>query len=191
MNLEQTWENCLAMWKWISENWDGCNVHELKKEWLEEHGFSKIPNDCFFCEYDDTERCQNCPGRLVDRDFSCQMVAYHYADRPVEFYNKLLELNSRRTGMKMTRNEVREAAETSDAAALECSIKHWEELSELDPTNLTEMDISSEYCALCQRHTCDNCPCDRCSKDGSPYMKAKRAFQDHQRFQTASGFPIR
>ena len=104
LTLDQTWEQCLAMWKWISrqclgKSWQWCttNVARLKREWLEAHGIlsGEIDHNCFFCEYDLKRRdmCANCPAQRVDDSFRCNKKAYSHERRPRLFYAKLKELN--------------------------------------------------------------------------------------------------
>lgn len=95
MNIDEVWKNCIEMWKYISENYGGSleNVKALKGEWLEDHGFKNIKNNCFFCEVA-MGTCGNCPGRLVDKSFSCLREEYDWCEKPVEFYNKICELNA-------------------------------------------------------------------------------------------------
>jgi len=108
LTLEQTWRHCLAMWKWIAEEakqgstWD---VYDLKAEWMDKHPqFGGIIVSCFFCHYDDEQGCgdcSQCPGRLVDKEFHCLYhETYHFPEKPVKFYQKLLELNKKRKEKK-------------------------------------------------------------------------------------------
>ncbi len=112
MSLDQTWENCLSMWKWIAKQVrknDHDNIFtevEMYKEtWLADNGFTPgdIEADCFFCEYKRTHKkwvqgdgCGNCPGTYVDKTFSCWKTAYAYEHYPIKFYNKLVSLNRKR-----------------------------------------------------------------------------------------------
>ena len=108
MTLNQTWKNCLRMWKWIDKVWefDGAPVEVLKAVWMDDHGFeATIEEDCFFCEYDvqqgceieeDIDRCTYCPGVLVNALFHCTRKSYNYAEQPRKFYKKLLELDAKR-----------------------------------------------------------------------------------------------
>ena len=107
--LNQTWDLCLQMWKWIAETYDGTiSVWALKQTWLNDNGFAdiKLYGNCFFCGYDsgcgfDSDNpCRNCPGRLVDPDFYCAHPNYNFRDKPVEFYNELLRLNQIRIDIK-------------------------------------------------------------------------------------------
>lgn len=111
LTLNQTWTQCLRMWRWITEVWQTprykrYDVGQLKKIWLKKNGFnpSTVRASCFFCEY---KRRKNlcfcytaCPGALVDPDFVCDNYNYHYAYKPVEFYKELLRLNKIRKAKK-------------------------------------------------------------------------------------------
>jgi len=109
MNLNDTWENCLAMWKWIAKNANKASVFMLKARWLHRHGFNanSIFNNCFFCEYAKHHRggagyenmkhgCRNCPGIKVDRSFDCAHKDYNFQRKPAAFYKKIVELNKKR-----------------------------------------------------------------------------------------------
>ncbi len=107
--LDRTWKNCLRMWKWISEVYNGtfC-VATLKEEWLADHRFTRdIDSDCFFCEYHvaqgggsrfyrDGSFCKHCPAGYVSKSFSCTNPTYNYGHKPKTFYRKLLELDKKR-----------------------------------------------------------------------------------------------
>jgi hypothetical protein len=105
MTLNETWKNCLRMWKWIVEQIDDdtdnlCLTVCLKVDFLNKYHFKKeIKSDCFFCEYDDSrngDNCNKCPGFLVDPTFSCMDPVYGFHRNPQLFYKKLLRLNARR-----------------------------------------------------------------------------------------------
>lgn len=110
LSLDETWKLCLKQWEWIAEQ--AClergkvNVTALKHQWVNDHGFglTKTGVACFFCEYAgtaDTRLCKGkCPARLVEPNFDCMNKQYHYSNRPIQFYHKLLELNERRLKMK-------------------------------------------------------------------------------------------
>lgn len=116
MTLNQTWKNCLQMWKWIDEVWDlEMDVEKLKWQWLKEHGNPKVHFGCFFCEYqekndpigdirgslwDKSSGCQHCPGVIVDPHFHCENEQCHYLEDPKGFYQILLELDAIRKGDK-------------------------------------------------------------------------------------------
>lgn len=103
LTLEEAWEYCLEMWKWIAEvvaqrqeEDKGWSVEGLKVRWLENHPqfVSGVDEDCFFCEYaKQNEYCGlSCPGKLVSKEFSCMELAYYYYSEPIKFYQELLEL---------------------------------------------------------------------------------------------------
>jgi hypothetical protein len=110
LTLDQTWELCLEMWDWIVEQpgikecqdlEEDSPVEELKYDWLKMKGYEpeSIENDCWFCKYTGSshiDKCSDCPGRLVDIDFSCMNREYNYEYCPIEFHQKLIELNKRR-----------------------------------------------------------------------------------------------
>lgn len=111
LDLDQTWELCLEMWKWIAEVWDdGRNIEWFKEEWMEENGFGRdVGADCFFCNFIDQlgmdfeeidHGCVYCPGRLIDDSFSCSNPKYDYEDNPVKFYQELVRLDKIRESMK-------------------------------------------------------------------------------------------
>ena len=93
--LNQTWILCLRMWRWIAKVWtpNGLSVCELKSQWVIDNGFRnyEVYGNCFFCSL--AESCWECPGRLIDPDFSCLNRDYDYEEKPVEFYKELLRLN--------------------------------------------------------------------------------------------------
>lgn len=104
MTLNQTWKNCLQMWKWIDRVWEpGIGVTALKKQWMRMHlPTISVTFDCFFCDYDEVrgekQRCVICPGRLVSNRFRCEAyTSYHWRDKPKQFYKKLLQLDAKRT----------------------------------------------------------------------------------------------
>lgn len=105
MTLDETWKNCLAMWEWIAEKWaQGYrDIHKLKGEWLTEHGFGEEDNvrcNCFFCEAAGNPGCDACPARLVDDSFWCQGPECDWRDSPIEFCQRLLQLNEIRLAKK-------------------------------------------------------------------------------------------
>ena len=102
-NLDQTWELCLKMWKWIAKKCkkEQC-VASLKEDWLKNNGFEGglIDSSCFFCQYASSHKrrksvCSYCPGVKVDPDFDCFNYP-NYGDNPIEFYKLLLALNRKR-----------------------------------------------------------------------------------------------
>lgn len=105
ISLDTAWTDCLAMWKYIANTY--AKTHEpavvLKTRWLRGNGYE--PRDvvagCLFCHYDsqcdNTQmNCSFCPGELVDPFFSCECRDYNWRARPIEFYEKLLALDSLR-----------------------------------------------------------------------------------------------
>lgn len=102
MDLNETWKNCMSMWRWISENWKpGMSVSIMKHQWLSKHGYTSdggLDQNCFFCEYDVQleHDCENCPGTLVDDEFYCGTLEYCFRDKPHKFYLKLRRLNYKR-----------------------------------------------------------------------------------------------
>ena len=102
--LAQTWEYCLAMWKWVSENYiAGLNtVEELKKRWLYENkirmGWRGL--SCFFCDYSNHQKnkacSKSCPGAKVSPNFDCLNPAYYFTSKPRKFYQKLLRMDRKR-----------------------------------------------------------------------------------------------
>lgn len=105
--LEETWQLCLEMWKWIAENYkkgENC-VASLKRKWLETNGIRINDRDacCFFCQYAHKHAgCTNsCPGKLVNKSFECFSPDYHYSNEPTKFYEKLVELNEMRLKMNL------------------------------------------------------------------------------------------
>ena len=100
MTLNECWENCEAMWKWIAEVWQPSDdVDDLKHEWMVVHGFSNIPDNCFFCDWAEAN-CFKCPGAKVDPHFDCSRIDHHFRKRPVEFYNEIVRINKIRLGQK-------------------------------------------------------------------------------------------
>lgn len=112
--LDRAWENCLRMWKWITENLpDGFSeatedikdfiIDHLKQDWLKDNKFKrKINQDCFLCEHDMKYEgsCENCPAVLAhpERSFHCTDDDYNYAYEPINFYKELMDRNARRKG---------------------------------------------------------------------------------------------
>jgi hypothetical protein len=108
LTLNETWKKCLEMWHWIAEvelgNPKTYHTETLKERWLRDNFGRKYPScGCFFCDYDEhhNDNCLiSCPASLVDEDFDCSNEPYNYADHPVTFYNKLVELNEIRLRRK-------------------------------------------------------------------------------------------
>lgn len=111
LTLDETWKNCLSMWRWIAkekENENADGVWALKRQWIEENDLEthEVQNKCFFCEYDrensginpdrHTDSCPDCPGSIVDPSFDCYHPDYDFEADPIAFYNKLVSLNRKR-----------------------------------------------------------------------------------------------
>jgi len=98
------------MWDWISANLpygfsesSTCMkefvVESLKRQWLRENKFTKlITSNCFFCEYDKKHgnSCESCPAGLVEENFHCTDLPHHFAHNPIDFYQYIVKLNSKR-----------------------------------------------------------------------------------------------
>lgn len=125
MSLNKTWSECLRMWKWIVERLNEnlyLDVCDLKGWWLSANRYTTYPtkvyNHCFFCDYavshngtkadyiDICGYCSKCPAVLVDKHFSCEQSndEIDWQETPVEFYEKLVELNKKRLEKKGTKN---------------------------------------------------------------------------------------
>lgn len=70
---------------------------------------------CFFCDWADRKGqidnypdtpggCEKCPGVKVDKGFACQLEEEHWNENPVEFYNRLVELDNKRKIEKGKKN---------------------------------------------------------------------------------------
>lgn len=108
--LDRSWVNGLKMWKWISENLpagfsESSNamksyvIESLKRQWLRKNKFTKpLMNNCFFCAYDikHGNECESCPAALVIKGFHCTDRDYNYTQNPIDFYHRILKLNSKR-----------------------------------------------------------------------------------------------
>ena len=110
--VDETWELCLKMWKWISrqckgrsEGWCRKNVDLLKRQWLVTNGFTvgDIENDCFFCEYATSglDSCRSCPTKAIERNSHCMNSENHFEIIPRKFYAELRRLNK----IRLTRLE--------------------------------------------------------------------------------------
>lgn len=118
LTLKETWTVCLAMWKWISEEYvkpdTYDDAYDLKRQWLKDNGYDgwDLAHYCFFCEYGEEQgeilinakdrcgrvqrTCPTCPGRQVSKRFQCENYdSYHWRKSPVKFYKKLVELHKR------------------------------------------------------------------------------------------------
>ncbi len=112
MTLNETWEECLRMWKWISRNaWRYPSIQHAKCRWLELNGYDLdkkwLVDECFFCEYATKAAkrgkklgpCKYCPAAKVESGFTCGRTPAWY-ENPKAFYLKLVELNKIRLGEK-------------------------------------------------------------------------------------------
>ena len=116
MTLDETWKNCLSMWRWIAKQkraGSRKDVFDLKEEWLDNKGRLGLIETCFFCDYNvrrggtiGINKCKKCPAKKVDSEFHCEYdamendVAYKWNDKPIAFYNKLVSLNRKRLKAK-------------------------------------------------------------------------------------------
>ena len=108
MNLNDTWKLCLQMWKWVAAEVRKAEkqghlwcVNDLKGTWARKHGFEGVKNHCFFCGYSIRHPRRgkygcNCPAKKVDPSFDCCDSPYNYNNKPIAFYNKIVELNKKR-----------------------------------------------------------------------------------------------
>jgi len=108
LSLEEAWEKCLEMWKWISEVIAKSPIRlvviEMKHIWLLEHDpeMDNMASGCYFCEFrlqnsTNGYSCDGCPAKLIDPEFHCMAVLeYNHEHEPVKFYQKLVELNELR-----------------------------------------------------------------------------------------------
>ncbi len=99
LSLEETWTECLRMWKWIVKRkkaGDPRTVGILKIDWIRKSRHGVIYASCFFCQFSSPYSCKECPGKNVSRAFSCCHRDYHYEIHPTKFYKKLVELNKKR-----------------------------------------------------------------------------------------------
>ncbi len=107
LTLDQTWIECMRLWKHIArkvraaikagEKW---NVDDLKREWCIKHGCEGLNLSCFFCEYDDERQnrlgsrdCSFCPAKKIDKGFYCSEGELSCFDNPLDFYAELRRLH--------------------------------------------------------------------------------------------------
>lgn len=123
MTLDDTWKNCLSMWRWIakevrkSKGWKYLTeqqqynkVDDLKAKWLLDNGFEGIEHDCFFCnhaqmyhklgEYVRGAGCRLCPAIKIDSEFDCLGGGVRFDRDPVDFCKWLVSLNRKRLKAK-------------------------------------------------------------------------------------------
>lgn len=114
LTLRKTWQLCMRMWEWIDAELrknSNLNVSKLKRLWLEKHRYT-VRNQpefsCFFCEFAKQNNgllikrkiicrhlCPQCPGKLINRWFRCELISYDWRLHPHKFYQKLLKLNKK------------------------------------------------------------------------------------------------
>lgn len=105
LNLNETWEQCLKMWRWIVRQLCPKDIDVLKAIWLEKNGFIDIVDDCFFCEYANQHKgCESCPDYRIDKTFGCCEDDYHFCYKPAAFLRKINELNEKRLAKKRRKN---------------------------------------------------------------------------------------
>jgi len=124
LTVNETWEQCLAMWKWISRQ---CKVksyresiYDYKEAWSTKNGYKEgdIRELCFFCHKGQlrlaatklpkrewltkyaTSQCPYCPAMDIDSDFDCFNSEYHFELKPRLFYAELKRLNKIRLAKK-------------------------------------------------------------------------------------------
>lgn len=96
MTLDETWKNCLKLWKFVARRVRGhTTVYDLKAEWMDEHNFYGVELNCFFCEAS-AGNCRTCPGAIIDPDFRCDNDEYDWNNHPIKFYKELVSLNRKR-----------------------------------------------------------------------------------------------
>ena len=120
LTLEETWQLCIKMWKWIVAEWEKLEerpveeveiwVNGKKSLWLESNGYGDvdIDSDCFFCEWvkkHTTDKIRNCvsdklcPGCMVDKNFSCYKAGWD--SDPPRFLKEIMRLDKiRKARMK-------------------------------------------------------------------------------------------
>ena len=102
----------------------------------------------------------------------------------------------------LTETQVKKAAAKSDKVALNCSIKHWWQLSQAKAKELLSLDkrtdgahFGKEYCAVCVRNVCGACiSCPvfththilECNK--TPFRTACSAYNKWQDHRTVSNW---
>jgi len=94
----------------------------------------------------------------------------------------------------LTQNEIKAAAKKSLKAAKACSLQHWQQLRQATPKELfaalnhDDVEITVEFCALCQRYLsghrtlCRRCPLGKafepCNTQGSAWCSGSEALID-------------
>ena len=118
LDLDNTWKFCIEMYTDIvaklPANFDDLPdqryadnktkskklvIVELKDAWMEANfPEAYIKENCFFCEYGNIHSgayscCTVCPGKMVDKSFSCTDLSCLYYKEPRKFLEKILELD--------------------------------------------------------------------------------------------------
>lgn len=106
LTLDQTWVECLKMWRWIVRQVKVAKAKRgswgtdgLKQQWLAAHGYepSKISSTCFFCDWDDkyiaSGCCSRCPAVMIEKDWTCSEARHYYLCKPIAFLAELNRLN--------------------------------------------------------------------------------------------------
>lgn len=114
-DLNETWELCMKMWKWIVKVYDSSvSVNTLKARWMQKHGFEGIECNCFFCDWreeivEEFEELQDilnpckilCPAKIASNEFTgCCSKKYHYEINPKAFYQEIKRIYEIRESMK-------------------------------------------------------------------------------------------
>ena len=134
LSLDETWVQCLKMWKWITQPaFAEIAVYELKGRWLKQHGFSDVNAACLFCEYVGYNGGIACPGRLVDKEFNCRDIKYSFRWHRAKFLKELLRLSKIRLSKGSNMKDRKKLEKT--VKDLQTAItKTQKELKELDVT---------------------------------------------------------
>ena len=113
-SIDKIWIECLKLWDFAGCSNVNYPIKQVKDAWLKNNGYENIADECFFCEFasqnskhlrnpDADSRdphvqtsCVICPGRLIDKTFSCQDTGIHWAYNRLNFRDRLHELNAKR-----------------------------------------------------------------------------------------------
>lgn len=110
LTLDETWKQCLKMWRWIVKQkklHPYSEVNVLKRKWFRKYSprDSKLAH-CFFCDYNKANHggyCRKCPATVIDQSFYCGNSKYHFAYEPTAFLKEITRLNKIR--LKEKRND--------------------------------------------------------------------------------------
>ena len=110
--LNTTWKYCVQLWTDIKTAIQLGSIEDvmnMKKKWLDIHGFGSISHFCFFCHWvkersivqdpNSPGGCPDCPGTKIDPDFCCQ-GDIDWQDDPIEFADYIIKLNQERLRRK-------------------------------------------------------------------------------------------